>query len=262
MKKLIILAIILVLFALLFEKINIFVEGGGGPLPSTLVRLGNNEKFTDNTGKAELLKTIFQNTVELKRLGFSDKTVTLPFSLLRLSYNVVLEPVDYDTLNSQLNKMLTSFYSYEYNYELKVDSSGKTQTQTITAKFDKGNFYFSNKSDFTGADYTVIYKNKNFYLMKDEKEVPLQGEDKDNFVSENIVFLSASDIVSSILPDEKPDSISYQGNEIVLNWKNAQAILTVGNRGLLSELDFTHKTNTQSVEVRFSLDKINSNPGI
>ncbi len=257
MKKLIFVAIVLLLIALSFENVKLTVQGAGGPVPFAAVSLGNTEKFTDPSGEVEILKTVFQNNLKINRLGFKEIAVNLPFSLFYLKYNVALTPESYSGITEQLNNMLSGLQSYEYAYSLKVSSDNKTQTQVISAKFSRGNFIFSNKSDFTGADYSILYKNKNFYLINGSEKTLLEGEDKDNFISKNIIFLSANDLVSSILPGEEPQTISYSGNNVIISWEKAKAILTVGKTGMLSNLNFTQDTDSEHIEVHFSLNKVN-----
>ncbi len=257
MKKFIIALIIFLLFAMSFENVKLTVEGAGGPVPFATVSLGNVSKLTDTSGNVSIIKTLFQNTVSVKRLGFKDLAATLPFSVFYLKYHIGLTPENYNGILSQLNEMLSGLSAYEYGYSLKVVQNGNSQTQSIYAKFNKGNFSFSNKSDFTGADYTVLYKNKNFYLVKDGERTLLEGEQKDEFIAKNIVFLSASDIVSSILLSDEPQNISYAGPNITILWKNAKAVLTVGENGVLSKLDFSQNTDKETIEVHFILTNPN-----
>ncbi len=257
MKKLIVVAIAVLLLAAFFENVRFTVQGAGGPVPYAYVKLGNAGKLTDINGKTDIVKTIFQNSVGVERLGFKSITVYLPFSLFYLNYHIGLVVEDYNGITKQLNKMLSDLSSYQYSYTLRVSQGESVQSQTISAKFDKGEFSFSNKSDFTGTDYTVVYKNKNFYLIKDGERNILEGEEKDSFISKNIVFLSAYEIVSSMLPGETPQRIDCKGNAISIVWSNAKAVLTVGSDGMLSEIDFTQKTENESIEVHFTLSNVN-----
>ncbi len=257
MKKLIIIAVILLIFATCFENVKIIVQGAGGPVPYATVSLGNIKKITDTEGKTDVVKTIFQSSLAVKRLGFKNVSVTLPFSVFYLKYHVGLTPESYEGLLNQLNDMLSGLSAYEYNYSLRVTQGDNTQSQTLVAKFYKGDFSFSNKSDFTGANYTVIYKNGDFYLVKDGKRTLLEGDEKESFVSKNIVFLSANNVVSSILPSEEPENISCNENTIDILWKDAKAVLTVGKNGMLCQLDFVQSADGQKTEVHFSLNMVN-----
>ena len=145
---------------------------------------------------------------------------------------------------------------------LTTKENGKVRTQTISAYFNKGNFEFENKSDFTGTDYKIMYKKNQFYLFKDGEWSKLSEAEKDNFVNQNIVFMSVSDLIDSIFPSDNPNSINCSYDKIDITWDHMTMNLIVSKNGLLSAVTFKNNSSAQSTSVTVKIANMNGKVNI
>ncbi len=245
MKKIVIVVIIIVLLLGVFVRRNVIVlnKSNGKAVPFVEILFPTGVVKTDSNGTARFVTSVFQRNIKLKRIGFDEKGVKLPFRFFYSKSKFFLEQANYSVIKEQINSAVKKMHSYSYSYSLT--SKGESEnvgSQTILASYDNGDFLFENKSDFTKVHYKVLYKNKKLYLFKDGKFILLSGSDKDEFTAKNIIFIPLEDFITSFLLDSDPSTISVDGDMISITWNNGSG-----------ETDLTVTVDKNDFPVKFTL---------
>ncbi len=227
------------------------------PVSYAQIRLPYSEDFTDINGKTSFISSIFQRNIKVKRLGFAEERITLPFHFFYLNSTIPIKPSKYQDIESQIEDLFKTVSSYSYAYELSVTDSNSTQTQSIGAKLNGKDFQFKNRSDFTKANYDILYKKNELYIKKDEKYQLLQGEKKNKFTAQNIIFIPANEIINSLFLPDKPEKIILKKDLISILWDNANVNITVDSRGYPESILFSKKTDGNTYKVNFKIKQIN-----
>jgi len=264
-KIIIVLVVVLILFLAVFQKVNITVLNAENNSPVSYARINTNagSYVADRNGNASFFHSVFQDGIIVGRLGFQKGAFKVPFSLLFSSDTVKLKQSDFAEIQKDINSLLNSVHSYKYNYVLYSDTGGKAQTQKIDSVFYEGNFEFSYNSDFTNVHYKVMYKGKQFYILDNNGNwKKLTGEEKDKFINENIVFISLSDLISSIMPDSPPNNIRCHFDYIIFEWPNMNMKITLSEDGFISELVFENNSENQNIKVDLKISDINKRVSI
>jgi len=263
-KTIIVLFIVLLLFFTVFQKTSITVlnASDGSPVSYAKVVTGYGKYITNRNGSVSFFHSIFQSGITVSRLGFQKGTFKVPFSVVFSNETVRLNQSSFSEIQEGLNTLLNSIYSYKYSYVLSSNTDGKSEMQKIDSAFSKGNFEFSYDSDFTDTHYKVMYKNKQLYIFDNGNWKALAGEEKDNFVNENIVFISLSDLISSILPNSKPDNIKCNFDKIIFEWPNMHMEIMLSANGFISELVFESNTENQNINVDLKISNVNKRVSI
>ena len=250
-KAIIVLVVVLILFFAVFQKVNVAVLNAenSSPVSYAEIAAGSGKYVADKNGKVSFFHSIFQDGITVNRIGFQKGTFKVPFSIVSTNDTVRLKQSDFTEIQKDLNTLLNSVSSYKYNYVLSSSTDGKTQMQRINSAFYKGNFEFSYDSDFTNAHYKVMYKNKQFYTFENGNWKELAGEEKNQFLNKNIVFISLSDLVSSIFPSSDPDSVECSFDRINFVWPNMHMEIMLSADGFISELTFESNTESQNIKI-------------
>lgn len=258
-RVIIVLLVVIVLFFAVFQKVSVTVlnAGDNSPVSYAEVATGSGLYIADRNGNTSFFHSIFQDGITVSRLGFKRGTFKVPLSIVLSRDTVKLKQADFAEIQKDLDTMLNSAYSYEYNYVLYSSDNGKTQTQKISSAFYKGNFEFSYDSDFTNAHYKVMYKDKQFYTFDNGNWKELTGEEKDKFVNENIVFMPLADLISSIFPGSKPDSVVCNFDSITFKWPNMRMEITLSPDGFISKLTFESNAEGQNIKVDLKVSNVN-----
>ncbi len=264
MKKVIVIVIVVICIFSLFVKREVTVLGSGNnsPVPYSLISLSHSQAVADINGRASFTSSIFQRRIKIWRLGFDEKEILLPFRFYYSENKVFMEEADYPEIKKQINAILQEMRSYSYSYNLSVTSEeGNTQTQAIQATYDGHNFMFDNKSDFTGVNYKILYKNDSLYLWKNDNFQLLQGEDKEKFTSQNVLFIGVSDIVTSLLPDRTPSDILVNKDIVHIMWNDetgtTDLLIKVGKNGFPMDFSFNNKSGGSVYTVQLKIQNIN-----
>ena len=263
-KAIIVLVVVLLLFFSVFQKASITVLNANDDSPVSYAKIvtGYGKYITDRNGKASFFHSIFQSGITVNRIGFQKGTFKVPFSVVFSNDTVRLNQSSFSEIQEDLSTLLNSIHSYRYSYVLSSETNGKSETQKIDSAFSKGNFEFSYDSDFTNTHYKVMYKNKQLYIFDNGNWKALAGEEKDNFVNGNIVFISLSDLISSILPNSNPDSIKCNFDKIIFEWPNMHMEITLSADGFISELVFESNAENQNINVDLKISDINKRVSI
>ena len=263
-KAIIVLVVVLILFFAVFQKVSVTVLNAknDSPVSYAEVTSGSGRYITDKNGKVSFFHSIFQDGITVNRIGFQKGTFKVPFSVGVTSSTIRIKQSDFTEIQKELSTLLNSVSSYKYSYVLSLTTDGKTQIQKINSAFYKGNFEFSYDSDFADTNYKIMYNNKQFYIFDNGNWKALTGEEKDKFVNENIVFISLSDLVSSIFPSSNPDNVECKFDRINFEWPNMHMEIILSADGFISELTFESSTESQNVKVDLKVSNSNKRVSI
>ena len=264
MRKVIIIVIIVICIFSLFLKREIIVldSRNNSPIPYASIVLSHSRVVADVNGRVSFISSIFQRRIKIQRIGFIEKGILLPFRFYYSKNKVFMEKADYPGIKKQISSVLQEMHSYTYSYDLSVTSKeGNIQTQAVQATYDGHNFIFDNRSDFTGVNYKILYKNGHLYLWKNDSFQLLQGEDEDKFTSKNILFIQISDIVTSLLPDKTPSDILADKNIVHIIWNgetgNTDLLIKVDKNGFPVDFSFNNKSKGNIYTVQLKIEHIN-----
>lgn len=256
--------LILILFVLIFSfsysKLSIYSAKTDEPISFVSVIRPNSISHTDYYGNLSFFRSSLPEKLKLSRIGYKEKIVQLPFALFFSRKKFLLDAADYNEVQSEILDTLEKVTSYEYNYHLTV--SGKNNNdQTITAKFNNGDFFFENSSDFTNTDIKVWYINGEMYESENGGPVigPLTKQEKKALSQKSIVFLPITDLISSMFPLEVPSEMSAENDAITLTWTNKNMNIKVSeeNYPKLINLNSKDVENNITYKVILKIENIN-----
>ena len=263
MKKILIISLVVICIFSMFVRREVLIidTNSQAGVPYASVILPHSQLFSDSSGSVSFVSSIFQRSVKVQRIGYIEREVTLPFHLFYSKSKIFVNEADYSVIEKQLKDFMKGIHSYAYSYDLSVKKDNKVQSQHIEAMLNGNDFLFDNKSDFTGANYKILYKGSNLYLLKDGNYELLKDEEKEKFTSQNILFISAPEIVSSLLLTDKPEKVLVHKTVIDISWDTAsgQTTFTVllNKNGFPYSFEFTSDSDNVLYQVKFELRNIN-----
>ena len=262
MKRTVILVLILLvlIFSFSYSKISIYSAKTDKPISFVSVSRLNSVSHTDYYGNLSFFRTALPEKIKLSRIGYREKIAQLPFALFFSSKKFLLDTANYTEVQSEILDSLKKATSYEYSYHLTV--SGKSNNnQAITAKFNNGNFFFENSSDFTNAHIKVWYINGEMYESKNGGSPigPLNEQEKQALSQQSIVFLPITDLVSSIFPLETPLKIRDENNTLSFTWNNENMEIKVSEENYpgLINLDSNDIENNTTYKLILKIENVN-----
>ena len=259
MKNLIgIILLILALF-LIFNMTEIAVTDTNTGEPVSFAKIGY--FYTDESGKAIFLGTILKNNLNVSRIGYKDKTINLPLAFLKRTREINLDVNDYQGLISQFSQWSENLSRYKYTFSTNLIQNSKTEKVQFIARKIGRNFSFEMRNEGeSGKTTKIVNIGDNMYTSVDSGPLkgPLSEEDKQKFMSENIVFLSLSDIILDSFPVEVPQEIKFEGNTISILWNSSNILNAfLDKNGNISEMDFFEFGSDRSFKSILKIDTIN-----
>ncbi len=233
--------VLLILFN--FTQVNVTDFNNNAPVSFAHVGFFN----ADINGKAFFLDIAFTSKLAVSRMGYKEMTVSLPFKLLFKKESVALTEANFDEINEQLLEYANSTSNYAYTFKSTESRYGKMQSTLITAKKDGEDFYFKMETDDSQQKKSliVVQKNNQMYKSVDGSFLsePLTDEEKQNFISENLVFVDLESILLGAFPSEQPTSMDFDANKINLKWNSEIIEISLAKNGYPEHISYSEKTD-------------------
>jgi hypothetical protein len=219
--------------------------------------------YADEDGKSIFLGTILNNRLKVSRIGYKDKTSSLPLTLFKRTANIQIEEDDYQALVTQLSNWSANLNRYKYTFSTSLIQNGKTEIVEFDSRKIGNDSYFVTKNTNNGvllSTNTVISIGNNMYISNNGEALkgPLSEEDKQAFISKNITFLSLDDVISGSFIADEPQEINFNKNIIEIVWSDANtATINIDKYGNISEIDFSQVVPGKTFKAILKIDTVN-----
>ena len=260
-----ILALFLVFF-LAFNMTEITVIDMSTGKPVSFARTGC--FYADENGKSVFLGTILNNRLNISRIGYKDKIISLPVRLLKKTVETQIEENNYQGLVDQVTQWSGNLNKYKYTFSTNLIQNNATEVVEFDARKIGKDFYFvtKNSGDETKT-ITVISTGNDMYVSENGEPLkgPLSDQDRQKFANENIVFLPLNDIISGSFPADEPLEMKFDKNTIEILWSGTNtASIHIDKNGNVSEIDFSevgpNKTFWATLKINtINVEEINAN---
>lgn len=212
--------------------------------------------YTNKEGEVRFLSTAFQTEAALTRIGYHNETAYLGFGLFLRRKEANMTKANYDEILTQVNKWAESLASYQYSFISEVSENGKTSEFEFDAIRQNNDFQFESKY-LAASENTLkvislggeLYKSLNGEPLKG----PLTGEEKELFISKNIIFIPLSNLFSSSFPGGTPIEINLRGNLIEFKWEHSSVVIKIQEDGNIGKVDFSEQDGKKNFKATLDI---------